>query len=90
MAAKNEGNDMPMVVTKSVNLLRNLVLNTAVRTPINKPKSMAIEMDTAASNKVLGNASPKISDTLRLLWYDILKNGAFSTMAVEPMEAILA
>ncbi len=73
MAAKNEGNDMPIVVMKSVNLLRNLVLNTAVRMPISNPNTMAMEMDTAAKSKVLGKASPKMSETLRLLWYDILR-----------------
>ena len=71
MAAKNDGNDMPMVVMKSVSLLRNFVLMTAAKMPITKPNSMAMEMETAASNKVLGKASPKMSDTLRLLWYDM-------------------
>ena len=71
MAAKNEGNDMPIVVTKRVNLLRNLVLNTAVRMPMAKPQIMAMEMETAAKSKVFGKASPKMSETLRLLWYDI-------------------
>ena len=73
MAAKNEGKDMPIVVMKSVNLLRNLVLITAVKMPITKPKIIAMEMETAASNKVFGKASPKMSETLRLLWYDIRK-----------------
>ena len=73
MAAKNEGNDMPMVVMKSVNLLRNLVLMTAVKIPITKPNAIAMEMDTAANSNVFGKASPKMSETFRLLWYDILK-----------------
>ena len=73
MAAKNEGSDMPMVVINNVNLLRNLVLNTAVRIPITNPSTIAMEMDTAAKSKVFGKASPKMSETFRLLWYDILK-----------------
>ena len=68
MAAKNEGNDMPIVVMNNVSLLMNLVLMTAAKMPIIKPKTMAMEMDTAANSKVLGKASPKISETLRLLW----------------------
>ena len=71
MAAKNEGKDMPMVVMNSVNLLRNLVLITAVKMPMSKPKTMAMEMETAAKSKVFGKASPKMSETLRLLWYDM-------------------
>ena len=90
MAAKNEGNDMPIVVMKSVSLLRNLVLMTAAKMPMIKPNTMAMEMDTAANNKVFGKASPKMSETLRLLWYDMRKYGPFSTMAVVPTVAILA
>ena len=47
------------------------VLMTAAKMPIIKPKTMAIEIDTAANSKVFGKASPKMSETLRLLWYDI-------------------
>ena len=38
-----------------------------------KPKTIAMEMETAASSKVFGKASPKMSETLRLLWYDMRK-----------------
>ena len=81
---------MPIVVMKRVNLLRNLVLKTAVRMPMNSPKSMAMEMDTAANNKVFGKASPKISETFRLLWYDMRRYGPFNTTTVEPQVANLA
>ena len=67
MAAKKDGNDMPMVVINKVSLLRKLVFNMAVRMPINKPNIKAKEMETTANSKVLGNASPKMLDTLRLL-----------------------
>ena len=90
IAAKNEGSDMPMVVINNVNLLRNLVLMTAAKIPITRPKAIAIEMDTAAKSRVFGKASPKMSETFRLLWYDILKYGALSTMAIDPTVASLA
>ena len=82
MAAKKEGNDIPIVVMKRVNLLRNLVFNTAARMPMAKPKIMAMEMDTTARSSVFGKASPSTSETLRLLWYDIRKYGAFSSREV--------
>ena len=73
MAAKNEGNDMPMVVMNKVSLFKKFVLKTAVRIPMAKPRMKAMEMDTTARSNVLGKASPRILETLRLLWYDILR-----------------
>ena len=62
---------MPIVVMNKVSLFMNLVLMTAAKMPIISPKTKAMEIDTAANNKVFGKASPKTSETLRLLWYDM-------------------
>ena len=69
--------DNEKVVINNVNLLRKLVLMTAVKMPITRPNSMAMEMDTAANNEA---NQPETAVTtgfkaLRKAWMQMTRNG---------------
>ena len=67
IAAKNEGNDIPIVVINNVKRFKKLLFTMAVSTPRSTPITKANKIDTNASIKVFGKASESIVPTGLLL-----------------------